>query len=516
VTSVAIALGAASAAAALPAEVSVENGTFGPPVPSGFIGLGLEYRTVPAYVGTNPRSVDPVFIQLIRNLTPGQRPVLRIGGESTDRSWWPVPGTTRPLGVTYDLTRRWIATARALALAIRARLILGINLEADSTAISAAEARALLRGIGSRSISGLEIGNEPELYTVIPWYVSLHGRAIPWYFKHRGRPVLGRPLGYNFRDFTMDFSRVRKALPLFPLAGPATGSFGWLTNLPQFLAADPDLRWVTFHRYGLNGCVTDRTSPHYPTVSNLLATTASRGLMQGVADYIALAHSSHTRFLIDEMNSVTCGGRVGVSDTFASALWSLDALFEMASVGVDGVQIHTFQHASNGLFDFQHLPGGWVGSVRPEYYGLLMFAEAAPPGSRLLQVAAPITGQLRSWATLARDGLIRVVLINDSLSRTSAVVVRPPVPSRAVTLVRLRAPSAYATTGVTLAGQSFGSQTVTGTLGGPRRVGSLKPVAGRYTLSLPASSAALLTFSPSQPVHAIVRPRQSSAPTYSH
>ena len=41
------------------------------------------------------------------------------------------------------------------------------------------------------------------------------------------------------------------------------------------------------------------------------------------------------------MNSVTCHGKTGVSDTFASALWILNTLFEMVHAGVDAVNIHT-------------------------------------------------------------------------------------------------------------------------------------------------------------------------------
>ncbi len=60
-------------------------------IPAGFLGLSLEYSAVSAYAGRDPSAVDPVFEQLIRNLTPGQRPVLRIGGDTTDWSWYPVP-----------------------------------------------------------------------------------------------------------------------------------------------------------------------------------------------------------------------------------------------------------------------------------------------------------------------------------------------------------------------------------------------------------------------------------------
>jgi len=39
----------------------------------------------------------------------GQAPVLRIGGDSTDTTWWPTPGLRPPPGVTYSLSPRWLA-----------------------------------------------------------------------------------------------------------------------------------------------------------------------------------------------------------------------------------------------------------------------------------------------------------------------------------------------------------------------------------------------------------------------
>ena len=71
----------------------------------------------------------------------------------------------------------------------------------------------------------------------------------------------------------------------------------------------------------------------------------------------------------------------GVSDTFASALWMLDTLFNMASVGVDGVNIHTLPGAALRAVHVQSArTAGWQAFVHPEYYAMLMFAEAFPPG----------------------------------------------------------------------------------------------------------------------------------------
>jgi hypothetical protein len=97
------------------------------------------------------------------------------------------------------------------------------------------------------------------------------------------------------------------------------------------------------------------------------------------------------------------------------------------------------------------------------------------------------------WATLGRDRRIRVVLINDSLTTVAMVLVRAPASAAPAALERLRAPSAYATGRVTLGGQSFGSETGTGMLGGAPRTPLLRPVRGAYRVRVPAASAAMLT-----------------------
>jgi hypothetical protein len=69
-------------------------------------------------------------------------------------------------------------------------------------------------------------------------------------------------------------------------------------------------------------------------------------LADGVARYVKLAHSHGLLLRIDEMNSLSCGADNRISDAFVSALWAVDALFEMARVGVDGVNIFSNPGAS--------------------------------------------------------------------------------------------------------------------------------------------------------------------------
>jgi hypothetical protein len=463
--------------------VTVDPGVSGRTIPAGFLGLSFEYWAEANYAGNNPRAVDPVLVQLIRNLV-GPDAILRIGGVTTDWTWWPVAGISRPGGVNYTLTRRRLEVMGALAQAVGARLILGLNFEANSPVLAAAEERAMLRLIGPARIDAFELGNEPELYS-----------SFTWYRKPDGTSVFGRRAGWDFSVFNRDFARVAAAIGPAPLAGPTVGGLSWL-NLRQFLSAEPRLALVSLHRYPLFGCFNSPAAPTYPTIGNLLSESASRGLADSLARDVAIAHAHRLPVRNDEMNSVSCGNGYGVANVFASALWSLDALFQMARVGVDGVNIHTAPVYSDRLFTVKRVKSRWQAMVAPEYYGLLMFAQAAPAGSHLLRVSGA-SGAVRAWATRAPTGQIRVVLINDDAAHAKRLAVAVLGASGAASLERLEAPSVHATRGVTLGRRSFGAPTTTGVLRGPSHTVALRPRAGDYEVQMPAASAAMLTLSPS-------------------
>jgi hypothetical protein len=464
--------------------LTVQSAAVGPAIPSSFVGLSIEYPALLQYAGRDPAAVNPILLTLIRNLAPGQRPVLRVGGDSTDWAWWPVPHMGKPPGIRYVITPRWVRSTRAIAHGLDARLILGINLEADSTRLAAVEARALVNGIGRRSIEALELGNEPELYG-----------AFGWYTPKGGRPVHGRPRGYDIADFTRDFTRFVGVLPQLPLAGPTTGAPAWVRGLKPFLAAEPKVRVATLHLYPLQHCGVKPSSPIYPTIPHLLLPSATLGLAARAAPYVAIAHARGDALRIDEINSVSCGATPQVSQTFAASLWSLNALFALARVGVDGVNIHTYPGVKHELFRFTQTSNHWTGSVAPEYYGMLMFAQAAPTGARLLHLTGSAGAHVSTWATRAPDGQIHVVLINDSTERHTVAVRVPTANSAAATLERLQAPSVHSHTGVTLGGRTFGATTTTGQLAAPIP-DSVTPTAGAYRVSLPAASAAMLTLPP--------------------
>jgi hypothetical protein len=305
--------------------------------------------------------------------------------------------------------------------------------------------------------------------------------------------VLARPPSYDFQAFAREFGTVARRLPPgVPLAGPTLGGPQWMNNLDRFIATEPGLGLVTFHHYPFNRCFIPLSSPVYPTVPRLLSAFGSRGFDATLEPYVGTARHHGLPFRIDELNSVACGGKRGVSDTFASALWAVDSLFDLARIGVAGVNFHMFPGASYSLFSFRRAGARWVARVRPEYYGLLLFAQAAPPGSRLLGTNTRGGPAVRAWATRGAGGTVRVVLINDDLRHRHVFLVRGPAGSAQV--IRLSAPSARATSGVTLGEQSFGP-TATGRLSAPPEQEPIASSGGRYVVRLGAASAALLTIS---------------------
>ena len=171
------------------------------PIRPGFLGLSIEYPSIEPYAGTDPSDINPTLINLIRNITPNQSPVIRIGGDSSDWEWWPVPGMTRPGGVKYTLTPTWVAVTKALAQQLNARLILGLDLEANSLKLAATEAAHFVDGIGPSSIEAFEPGNEPELYGSWPWYVAPGGRRVH-----------GRPASWSIGDYARQVVSLRRTL----------------------------------------------------------------------------------------------------------------------------------------------------------------------------------------------------------------------------------------------------------------------------------------------------------------
>ncbi|HET9125951.1 MAG TPA: hypothetical protein VFN65_13810, partial [Solirubrobacteraceae bacterium] len=147
-------------AAARAASVSVSTTPVSGATPSGFLGISIKYPSLHKFSGSNPAKINTAFLNLLGDIAPGQRPVLRIGGESADWSWVPIQGQKRPPGDSYAITPAWLKLAAATARGMNGQLLLGLNLEAANKTDTVGEARAFIKSIGASNILALELGNE--------------------------------------------------------------------------------------------------------------------------------------------------------------------------------------------------------------------------------------------------------------------------------------------------------------------------------------------------------------------
>ena len=430
------------------------------PVAPGFVGLSIEYRSAPGYFGT-PADPDGVFEQLVRNLTPGQSPVLRFGGDTTDWTWAPTPGVPKPPGIRYTLTPAWMRSTAAAARALDARLILGINFESDSPAIAAAESAALLSGVGRRYVAGLELGNEPEVYGSLGWYETPAGVAVP-----------GRPASYDFASYLRDYARVSRALPRdVPLVGSGLGSAAVAGGPEPVPGRQPAGRgWspsIAIPCTAASRHVTRPSSRRSPTswrrwppaVRPPASPPPSPPPTRAASRCVPM--SSTASRAVGRAGSATPSRPRSGSST-PSSTWPGPG--STASTSTPSTRRSTSRSRSPSA------PGAGV----PRSSRCTTACSCSPrprrPGPGCCPPPIARRPTLRIWATRARDGRVRVVLINDSRRRPATVAVRLPGGVRpaapAAAAVRLRAPHADARAGVTIGGQSFGTSTSTGQ---PRR-----------------------------------------------
>jgi hypothetical protein len=413
---------------------------------------------------------------------PGSGPlVLRIGGDSADHAFWD-PGGDRLPAWAFTLTPRWLRQAGALVHRLGVRLILDLNLITGAPSTAADWAKAAEAGLPRHSIIGFEIGNEPDIYTRTNWVQLTTGTSI-------GGHAL--PAALTPEDYVDDFRAYAAALhrvaPDVPLLGPALANphadVNWIARL---LADRPAaLGTVTVHRYPYSDCARRRRSPAFPTLARLLSRQATAGMAHSLAPAIRLAHRAGLPIRVTELNSITCGGRPGVSDAFATALWAPAALLDLAMAGVDGVNIHLRANTINAPFALG--PTGLT--ARPLLYGLILFARTLGPRAQLvaLHLRAAASLHLSAWAVRVGDGRLHVLLINDG-RRSVRVSLRLPT-TGAASLQRLLAPSAASLSGVTLDGQQLGRNATWR----DRRVRQTIVATTRgYSLTVPRLSAALV------------------------
>lgn len=478
--------GAQATAAGGGQPVSVTFWGRGQAIPADFFGLSVEYNELHTY-----EQSGILFDRVLGMLRHGgaQRLSLRIGGKSADHTLWePNPQTapsrtSLPRGIL-QLGQGWLENLASLVRAEHLQVLLDLNLAVHSPSMAASFASAVRQALPAGALSGLEIGNEPDMYHFQP---RLSRERVATTIRATSRRWWSNYSNSNYRSDYVRYARaLRSRLGAITIGAPdITRPIGpWLTDLTNLGPLRPG--FLAIHRYGVSGCFAP-SSPSYPTVSNLLSNLNSDGLAASVAPWVGYAHARGMGLRVSEINSVSCGHDAGVADAFDTALWAPDTLFSMVRAGVNGVSWHIRPGIINAPFQVVR------GSLRPEpeLYGLALFSMMTQGPARLLWSgsSSPSPDRLAVW-TVKSGRTFRVLLINKGW-QTLQVSLRGIRQVRQARVRRLTAPGVRATGGVRFAGQRIGSDAL---WHGTANVQVVRLRGGHYHLRVGPYSAAMVSF----------------------
>ena len=450
--------------------IAVDETKPGHTVPDNFAGLSLEWSTGLTYLGDGKGAAAPATIGLFKNFEEyGHRVDLRIGGNSTDKTWWTAGPGTQPAKQTISVDSSYLSTFSDINNQTGAHFILGVDLALNDPKNPGAFVTAAQTAMPQGSIAAFEIGNEPDLYSNNGW----------------------RATNYGFSDYQKDVEAYISALS--PLVGanplltmPAFASTGWFSQVKAVLTAQKSkLSFVTLHNYPFSICGLTPTDASYPKISDLLTDRGTSGVENTYAPLITQTNALGLGLRMAEFNSIACGGAPGVSDTFAQALWSIDVLFRLAESGALGVDFHTSQDYPA----FRYTNGAL--NVLPLYYGMLMFSLGTAEKGQLLPVTVQSTGRVRAFASVGSDGSVRLVAVNEDAAATGKLTVSLSKAHGVARISRLTAPMLSAKTGLSFEGRTFDGST-DGKPVGARTRNTVTPSGTSYAFGLPPQSAAAL------------------------
>ena len=125
-------------------------------------------------------------------------------------------------------------------------------------------------------------------------------------------------------------------------------------------------------------------------------------------------------YRISECNSFRNGGAAGVSNSYASSLWVIDFLFDVALSGGTGVNMHSGGQAP-GYTPISDDSGAVI-AARPEYYGLLFFALAGSGTLLETQLSAGSVDATAYAVRTASGGLNLIVVNKDEVQNLSLTI----------------------------------------------------------------------------------------------
>ncbi len=417
--------------------------------------MGLSYEKLAITYGYfHPSNHN--LIAMFRRLGSG---VLRLGGGSVDQLLW----TSGSTGTHAQVSSTNIRNLAGFLQATGWLCLYGVNLATSTPALAAEEGGFAVTALGS-NLLGIEFGNEPDEYGVPGKFF-----AGNWSFQQ----FLSR--WYLFR------AAVLQEAPHVPITGPATGGGNNISTwtLPFGRDVTPgELTLLTQHYYRAGGGSSIATAAFLISPDTQL--TGELATLKAGSQQLGISYR------ISECNSFSGGGAAGVSNSYASSLWVIDFLFDVALGGSTGVNMHGGGQAP-GYTPIADDSGGVI-EARPEYYGLLLFALAG--SGTLLQTQLSAGGDaVTAYALRTPSGGLNLILVNKDTSQTLTLTIQTSQSIRTATSQIMTGASLAATSGISIQGATVNQD---GSFA-PASPATLTVSGTRTTCSLPALSATLIS-----------------------
>ncbi len=325
-------LAATALTQSLHAQTAEAKLTLGPAtgqtVAADFIGLSYENLQLedPSFFSASNRGL----VEQFRNISP--RGVLRLGGNTSEFAWWQAKPTdkapdrnlvlkdgSRPASYMFAITPETIRQLDSFLRATGWTCIYGLNLGYGNPELAAEEARFVAQTLGPR-LQYFQVGNEVDRFII---------------YKLR-EPAEWNPKTY-MAEWLAIARAVQRAVPTAKFGLPDVASdMTWVTGIAELwpdVKDKPNVTTLSHHHYWGG-------PPSNPqaNVQRLMKPNGSVA-RQGTAVRDA-ATKMNVGYRMTEGNTVFRGGKPGLSDAFASALWSANYFFDLMTMGYSGVNLH--------------------------------------------------------------------------------------------------------------------------------------------------------------------------------
>ena len=319
----------AQRAAGAQVNLKLSTEATGPHVPADFVGLSYEVQQL-----TDPSFFSESNIGLIRQFKAlAPQGVLRLGGNTSEFAWWKeTPGSSEPEHPQtrvvegepkpqyYSVTPESVRNLAGFLKATGWTCLYGIGMGTNTPERAAEEAAFVAQTLGA-SLQYFQIGNEADLF----------GRH------------LRNPETWSAKTYLDEWLALARAVssrvPGAKFGMPdVAADVAWLTQIADLwpsIGNPPRVTTLTHHYY-FGG---PATNPEV-NIPNLLKPATMAKIQKAADTATAAANKMGVRVRMTEGNTCYRGGKPGVSDVFAAALWSADYSLLLASNNYSGINLH--------------------------------------------------------------------------------------------------------------------------------------------------------------------------------